>query len=87
MPTYHPVYQTWHTVRPRASNAPVEAAPTITAVELRTQAQHARIERHFPIADLAAKVACSPETLAGFERGDEVLTPEQMRSLRRVLGL
>ena len=85
---YHEVYQTWHMVRERRSaqgNAEVTPAPP--PADLRFKAQTARIEHQLTVADLAARVECTPETLSAFERGDEILAPDQLRRLRSVLGM
>ena len=56
-------------------------------VEMRHMVQKARVEKGMSVVDLAAKVRCQPETLAGFERGGDVLSEDLQRSLRQVLEL
>ena len=89
---YRPVWLTWNLVRSNAPRRPVEsphpppdrAPPT---AELRYRVQMARVERRWSVADLAARVKCDVETLAAFERGDEVLHGELQQRLRVVLAL
>lgn len=55
--------------------------------ELRARVQHARIAARLPIADLAAHVKCTPDTLAAFEAGHRVLEPDLEARLRKRLKL
>ena len=85
---YHEVYQTWHMVRERRSaHGNAESTPAPPPVDLRFKAQTTRIENQLTVDDLARRIECTGETLAAFERGDEILSPEQLRRLRSVLGL
>jgi len=85
---YREVYQTWHMVRERrTAHGNVEVTPAPPPPDVRVKAQMARVEKQMAVADLAVHVQCSPETLAAFERGDEILAPEQLRRLRTALGL
>ena len=100
---YAPVWQTWtvvrslHSTQPVSNDASVDECHkskrksvdgTATLVpSLREQMQIARIERRMTIDDLAQSLRCDAETLAGFERGDEVLTEALQRTIRRVLNL
>jgi ribosome-binding protein aMBF1 (putative translation factor) len=89
---YREVWQTWHLVRP-VTRAPLEergapssdAATPSTAESLRHRVQTARVERRWSISALAARVGMDPETIASFERGDDVLAPEQQQRVRAVL--
>ena len=91
MTVYKPVWQTWNLVRPqpRAMAAPTPAVdvPACTRLDLRQRVQRARIERRWSVADLSEHATCDTETLAAFERGDEILAPEVQLRVRRVLGL
>lgn len=92
--SYAPVWQTWRVVRPShrsggdvahgedTSSSAVSGVPT-----LRERMQIARIERRMTVDDLAQALRCDAETLAGFERGDEVLPEALQRSIRRHLNL
>lgn len=55
--------------------------------DFRLQVQTARIERRWSIADLGSRVQCDVETLAAFERGDEVLDHAVVSRVRRILQL
>ena len=89
---YRPLWQTWNLVRVR-SNAPLVAtadAPVTTneTEPLRFRIQRARIERRWSIAELATHIShCDVVTLAAFERGEEVLTVEMQKQLRKTLGV
>lgn len=93
---YLPLYQTWSFTQPRrrtpssSSVAPPAAAPSSRVAShdktFRELVQRARIERRLPLATLASHVECEVETLAAFERGDEVLPPSTVEKLERVLG-
>ena len=54
-------------------------------LELRHRSQRARVEKRLSVDDLAVLVRCDSETLAAFERGDEVLSAEHQQRLRKVL--
>lgn len=88
---YREVWQTWHLVRTSARAA--DAAPLPCAArterppELRQRVQMARVTRRWAIADLAAHAQCDAETLAAFERGDEVLHADLQRRVRQALEL
>jgi ribosome-binding protein aMBF1 (putative translation factor) len=90
---YREVWQTWQLVRPvtraplEERGAPPDAATPTTAESLRHRVQTARVERRWSISVLAARVGMDPETVASFERGDEVLAPEQQQRVRAVLQL
>ena len=88
---YRHVWLTWNLVRTNAPRLPVEsphqadrARPT---AELRYRVQMARVERRWSVVDLATRVQCDAETLAAFERGDEVLSGELQQRLRTELEL
>ena len=60
---------------------------TMSTSSLRERMQIARIERRMTIDDLAHALKCDAETLAGFERGDEILPESLQKTIRRVLNL
>ena len=66
-------------------NSADEVASSVPS--LRERMQIARIERRMTIDDLAQTLRCDADTLAGFERGDEVLTEALQRTIRRILDL
>lgn len=94
--TYAPVWQTWNVVRASASVPSTEASapaddvvmdrPSATS-SLRERMQIARIDRRMSIDDLSRLIECDTETLAAFERGDEVLSERLQSAIRRVLRL
>ena len=84
---YRPVWQTWSLSRPRAPTQEPLNASMAERVELRQMVQRARIEQRRSVADLAARVQCDVETLAAFERGDEILGADVQKRLRAVLEL
>lgn len=90
---YREVWQTWHLVRStaRAAESSTAAPPAARAVErapeLRQRVQMARVARRWAVADLAAHAQCDAETLAAFERGDEVLHADLQRRVRQALEL
>lgn len=86
---YHEVFQTWQMVRERrAVHSTVEGTtPAPPPADLRFKSQTTRVEKQMTVAELAVHVQCSPETLTAFERGDEILAPDQLRRLRAALGL
>ena len=96
--TYAPVWQTWNVVRPQAtptstipdkgrSMRPSSEDVGVATSSLRERMQIARIERRMTIDDLANALKCDAETLAGFERGDEILPESLQKTIRRVLNL
>jgi len=76
-----------------SDKAPRDAAPQAHDAQLRCQqnvrekVQIARIERRMSVAQLAQATRCDVETLAAFERGDEVLSAQVVDALRRELQL
>ena len=54
---------------------------------LRERMQISRIERRMTIDELARALRCDAEVLAGFERGEEVITESLQTTIRRVLNL
>lgn len=86
---YRPVYQTWKMIRPLPSLSSSESAKTTTMAteeKSRHRIQRLRIERRLSISSLADMARCDVETLAAYERGDEVLTEDMLRRLDRILG-
>jgi ribosome-binding protein aMBF1 (putative translation factor) len=87
---YRPLFLTWQLLQPTRA-APPSSAPTSAAAAaeppLRQRVQTARIERRWTVAELAQRVRVDEETLAAFERGDEVLASELQRRLRQALDL
>ena len=69
------------------ARAPRNSEAASSVPSLRERMQIARIERRMTIDDLAQTLKCDADTLAGFERGDEVLTEALQRTIRRVLNL
>ena len=68
--------------------AEIAAAPARREpVELRYLVQRARVERRWSVGDLAEHVHCDVETIAAFERGDELLDRAQQQKLRAALEL
>ena len=85
--TYVPTWQTWSFVRREAPGA-TEATPSKdTCPRLRERMQIARIEQRLTVLELAQRVHCDVETLAAFERGEEILDDTTQRRLRRELKL
>lgn len=89
---YRPLWQTWTLVRARQSvplSVPVDAPVATPDTEpLRQRLQRARIQRQWSVADLATHVPhCDAATLAAFERGDDTMSSEMQRTLRRVLDV
>lgn len=92
---YKAVWQTWDLVRPRTTAVVGDRAATDASAaaassehrDWRQQVQTARVERRWSVSDLAVQVQCDAETLAAFERGDEILAPDVQRRIRRALGL
>ena len=91
---YLRVYQTWillsrapnKDTNPSVQHAcPSSMAPT--PLDLRHRVQMARVEKGLSIEELSKRVVCEAETLAAFERGDEVLSSDLQQSLRNVLSL
>ena len=86
---YRPVYQTWKMIRPLPSHASSDAGTSTTMgteEKTRHRIQRLRIERRLSISSLADMARCDVETLAAYERGDEVLTEDVLRRLDRILG-
>lgn len=90
---YVRVYQTWSLLNrtPKLDKLPssisTEHSSAPAHPDLRHKAQMARVERGLSIQDLSTKVGCSPETLAAFERGDEVLSSDLQQALDNALSL
>ena len=100
---YRPVWQTWNLVRPsEIASAGVQIPPQDRVVgrsgrpaaacdssheNWRERIQIARVEQRLSIADLARGVGCDMETLASFERGDEVIGADVLRRVRDRLRL
>jgi len=92
--TYAPVWQTWSVVRASVSSTKASAPADDVVVgrpsaasSLRERMQIARIDRRLSIDDLSRLIECDTETLAAFERGDEVLSERLQGAIRRVLRL
>lgn len=84
---YKQAWQTWTMVRPNGGVKEDAVGAITERVKFRQRVQQARIEQRLSVADLAAQSRCDIETLAAFERGDEVLSPEVQKRLRALLGL
>ena len=87
MSEYRPVYQTWRMVRPsHASVAQQEVGASYSSGEkARHRLQQLRIANRISIASLAEAVGCDAETLAAYERGDELLGNDVLRRIERHL--
>lgn len=92
---YVRVYQTWNllkcvkqpdNVSETDSSTRCPTRPPVQQ-ELRHIVQMARVERLLSIQDLSEKIKCSSETLSAFERGDEVLSEDMLKSLKMVLNI
>ena len=55
--------------------------------EMRYKVQVARIDMRMSVVQLAAAAKCDADTLAGYERGDEVLNSDILARIQRVLRL
>lgn len=88
---YREVWQTWSLVKHPSTSLILEEVtteePLADASNFRFRMQTARISRRLTIAELSTMVKCDAETLAGFERGDEVVSGEVQTRLRKVLQL
>lgn len=91
---YVPVWQTWTTVRAPTTSAPVDESASTGQMsskqhiaQLRERMQVARIDRRLSIEELSHAIECDAETLAAFERGEEVLSDSHQRAIRRLLNL
>jgi len=86
---YRPICQKWTIIR----HTHVDTVPTNDTVEqrsvqdLRERVQTARIERRMAISELAQRVKCDVETLAAFERGEEIVSEAVQKRLNEVLRL
>ena len=97
MDEYQPVWQTWNLVQQshhqplnidNVSNAPTTGGErSCTGVDIRQMVQQARIQRRWSIDILASHVKCEPKTLAAFEREAEVLPPDVLERLRKILRI
>lgn len=89
---YTQLWQTWSLVRPVVATTPSTVRhergnPLVRPDELRMLVQKARVEQRWSVAALAARCECDVETLAAFERGDEVIHPSIQARLKAVLRL
>lgn len=87
---YRPVWLTWNLVPTTKVATMRDAIPSVAprpSSELRYRVQMARVERRWSVADLATRVKCHTETLAAFERGDEVLHQDLQHRVRTCLEL
>ena len=87
---YRPMWQTWELVRPivtREDARPEGPRPVARPDDLRLTVQRARIERRWSVSTLASQCECDVETLAAFERGDEVIHPNIQARLKSVLKI
>lgn len=89
---YRPVRQSWSFVHASATSPAAtqdtrggRSAPT--ARDFRERVQTARIERRWSLADLAAHARCTPDTLAAFERGDDILETHVKLRVCQILEL
>ena len=89
---YKAVYQTWSMIRPSLGKAdPSEEMQPIAFVrssesKTRHLIQKLRIEKRLTVAALADAVKCDVETLAAYERGDELLNTDMIKQLERYLS-
>lgn len=88
---YKELHQTWDLIRPSGHTAPKDGAAAAPAAcggeeKARHRIQKLRIEKRLSVGQLAAAVDCDAETLAAFERGDEVLGAPLMRRLEQRLA-
>lgn len=87
--THHQLWQTWELVRPVAPRpSAAQNTPRIArSDDFRKDVQKARIERRWSVSMLASECDCDVETLAAFERGDEVIAPSIQARLKAVLKI
>jgi ribosome-binding protein aMBF1 (putative translation factor) len=92
---YVPMWQTWTVVRPSV-NATHEQNNGVTVESksfensssmFRERMQIARIKHRMTIDGLANVLKCDSETLASFERGDEVMPESLQHQIRKVLNI
>lgn len=90
IPGYAPVWQVW-TMTTATAPPPTDETQRQVAVaqqeEMRERVQRARIARRLSIPALAKEVLCDPETIASFERGEEILPPDTRHRVLRHLEL
>ncbi|MBM74316.1 MAG: hypothetical protein CMK59_02850 [Proteobacteria bacterium] len=86
---YKPVYQTWKMVRPVYSAGDQEKMDHSDLAEgkLRHHFQQQRIGKRLSIAELAEAISCDTETLAAYERGDDLLNADMIKKLKRIFGV
>ena len=84
---YRAMHQTWTMVRPFSTSIASDAKET-THEESKTRHrfQRLRISKRCSIASLAAIIKCDADTLAAYERGDELLDKETLLKLERCLS-
>ena len=90
---YRPVFQTWNMLRsPTTTGTPPVTATSEDVVKptmeesTRHTIQKLRIQKRMSIAELAEAVHCDVETLAAYERGDEVLDAAIVKTIERTLS-
>ena len=87
---YQRVWQTWSFCVPHATETKVVEAEFVvdeSKSEMRHKVQKARIECRMALCDLAQQAKCDLETLAAYERGDDVLNGEIMARIMKILNL
>jgi len=91
---YVPVWQTWSLLRQKSTTTPsVETSHATGATvvsrtqEIRERMQIARIQNRLTVHELATRIRCDVETLASFERGDDVISDEVHRRMCKELNL
>ena len=87
---YAEIWQTWSLLDPNA--APVQTASVMSSADARMDdfrhlVQQARIQKRMSITVLAGMVGCDCETLAAFERGDEILCTATHKRIKDVLRI
>ena len=91
MNEYVRVYQTWNLVSSAGARKEGDYQSEVVSVErvpdFRHRVQMARIERSWSILELSSKIGCDVDTLAAFERGDDILSADLRTALSRILEL
>ena len=80
------MYQTWRMLRPHAKTLDDPRDVTPDETKTRHRLQQLRISKRISISSLAESIKCDVETIAAYERGDEVLDGETLRQLERHLS-
>lgn len=85
---YRKTYQTWTISRSNNKTLPSEGLQQThnSQEKLRHRLQKMRIEKRWSINNLAEAVACDVESIAAYERGDELLSADVLKTMERILS-